>query len=58
MNKEYAVGLDIGGTHITAAVIDIVNMKVVDFSLHKESFDSNMPVEEVMDIWEQAIRTS
>ncbi|MFH7000166.1 ROK family protein [Flavobacterium sp. FlaQc-57] len=58
MNKEYAVGLDIGGTHITAAVIDIVDMKVMDFSVHKESFDSNMPVNEVMDIWEKAIRTS
>ncbi|MFH6961955.1 ROK family protein [Flavobacterium plurextorum] len=58
MNKEYAVGLDIGGTHITAAIIDIVDMKVMDFSLHKEYFDSNMPVEEVMTIWEKAIRTS
>lgn len=58
MNKEYAVGLDIGGTHITAAIIDIVDMKVMDFSVHKESFDSNMPVEEVMTIWEKAIRTS
>jgi glucokinase len=58
MSKEYAVGLDIGGTHITAAVIDITDMKVIDFSLHKESFDSNLPVEEVMTIWEKAIRTS
>lgn len=58
MNKEYAVGLDIGGTHITAAIIDIVDMKVIDFSLHKESFDSNLPVAEVMTIWEKAIRTS
>lgn len=58
MNKEYAVGLDIGGTHITAAIIDITAMKVIDFSLYKESFDSNLPVEEVMTIWEKAIRTS
>ncbi|OXA75870.1 ROK family protein [Flavobacterium frigidimaris] len=58
MNKEYAVGIDIGGTHITAAIIDIVNMKVIDFSLHKESFDSNLPVKEVMSIWEKAIRIS
>ncbi|KQO32775.1 ROK family transcriptional regulator [Flavobacterium sp. Leaf82] len=58
MNKEYAVGIDIGGTHITTAIIDVKNMKVVDFSLHKESFDSNLPVDEVMSIWEKAIRTS
>ena len=58
MNTEYAVGIDIGGTHITTAIIDIKNMKVMDLSLYKESFDSNLPVEEVMDIWEKAIRTS
>lgn len=58
MNKEYAVGIDIGGTHITSAIIDIVNMKLIDFSLHKESFDSNLPVNQVMSIWEKAIRTS
>jgi glucokinase len=58
MNKVYAIGLDIGGTHITAAVIDIVDMKVLESSLHKESFDSNLPAVEVMDIWERAIRIS
>jgi glucokinase len=56
--KEYAVGIDIGGTHITAAIIDIVSMKLIDFSLHKESFDSNLPVNQVMSIWEKAIRIS
>ncbi|MBF4507739.1 ROK family protein [Flavobacterium sp. JLP] len=58
MNKEYAVGIDIGGTHITTAIIDIINMQVIDPSLHKEFFDSNMPVEAVMSIWEKSIRTS
>ena len=56
--KEYAVGIDIGGTHITAAIIDIVSMKLIDFSLHKESFDSNLPVNQVMSIWEKVIRIS
>lgn len=58
MNKEYAVGIDIGGTHITAAIIDLLSMKVIDFSVHKETFNSNLPVNEVMLIWEQVIRTS
>ncbi len=55
MNKLYAIGLDIGGTHITAGIIDIKEMKVVDFSLYKESFDSNLPVVQVMGIWEKVI---
>jgi predicted NBD/HSP70 family sugar kinase len=58
MNKEYALGLDVGGTHITAAVIAINEMKVLNFSVHKVSFDSNIPAVEVLDIWEKAIRTS
>lgn len=58
MNKNYAVGIDIGGTHITTAIIDIENMKVIDVSVHKECFDSNMPVEKVMSIWEKAIHIS
>jgi glucokinase len=58
MNKEYAVGIDIGGTHITAAIIDVTDMKVIDLSLYKESFDSNLPVAAVMSIWEKAIRIS
>ena len=58
MNKNYAVGIDIGGTHITAAVIDIKSMKVVGLSLQKECFDSNLPVESVMSIWGKAIRVS
>lgn len=58
MNKEYAVGIDIGGTHITTAIIDVKNMQLIDLSLHKESFDSNLPVDQVMSIWEKAIQTS
>lgn len=58
MNTSHAIGLDIGGTHITAAVINKTEMKVLDFSLCKESFDSNLPVDQVMNIWKKVIITS
>ncbi|MNF26937.1 N-acetyl-D-glucosamine kinase [compost metagenome] len=58
MEKEYAIGMDVGGTHITSAVIDVTDMKVLKPSVHKESFDSNLPVNQVMDFWEKAIRLS
>lgn len=58
MNTSYAIGLDIGGTHITAAVINKTEMKVLEFSLFKESFDSNLPVDQVMNIWKDVINTS
>lgn len=58
MNTSYAIGLDIGGTHITAGVINKTEMKVVDASIYKESFDSNLPVNQVMDIWKRVIDTA
>lgn len=58
MEKKYAIGMDVGGTHITSAVIDVTNMKVLDYSVHKESFNSNLPVNQVMDFWEKSIRLS
>jgi glucokinase len=58
MKKKYAIGMDVGGTHITSAVIDVTDMKVLDSSVHKESFNSNLPVNQVMDFWEKSIRRS
>ncbi|WP_433811272.1 ROK family protein [Flavobacterium johnsoniae] len=58
MNTSYAIGLDIGGTHITAGVINKTEMKIVDSSIYKESFDSNLPVNQVMDIWKRVIDTA
>lgn len=58
MNTSYAIGLDIGGTHITAAVIDKQEMKVIQSSVYKESFNSNLPVKEVLDIWKNVIKTA
>jgi glucokinase len=58
MKKKYAIGMDVGGTHITSAVIDVTDMKVLDSSVHKESFNSNLPVNQVMDFWEKSIRHS
>lgn len=49
--------MDVGGSHITGAIIDINEMKIVEGSVSKVSFDSNLPVEMVMDYWESAIRS-
>jgi glucokinase len=58
MKKVYAIGMDVGGTHITSAIVDVTNMKVLESSVHKECFDSNLPVNQVMDFWEKSIRLS
>lgn len=57
MEKRFAIAMDVGGSHITTAVIDLSEMKVFEDSFFKVSFDSNLPSKEVMDYWENAIRT-
>lgn len=57
MGKRFAIGMDVGGSHITAALIDINEMKIVEGSVSKVSFDSNLPVKVVIDFWEKAIRS-
>lgn len=49
--------MDVGGSHITAAIIDINQMKIVEGSVSKVSYNSNLPVKMVMDYWENAIRS-
>ncbi|MEG1025865.1 MAG: ROK family protein [Flavobacterium sp.] len=56
MEKRFAIAMDVGGSHITSAVVDLNEMKVFKESLFKVSFDSNLPTNEVMDFWENAIR--
>lgn len=57
MEKRFAIAMDVGGSHITSAIVDLSEMKVFKESLFKVSFDSNLPTAEVMDFWENAIRT-
>ncbi|PTS93894.1 ROK family protein [Flavobacterium sp. HMWF030] len=57
MEKRFAIAMDVGGSHITSAIVDLIEMKVFEESLFKVSFDSNLPTAEVMDFWENAIRT-
>ena len=58
MKEIYAIGLDVGGSHITAGIVAVNDMKLIETSLCKESFDSNLPADAVMDIWERVIRDS
>ncbi|MCD0468673.1 ROK family protein [Flavobacterium sp. JAS] len=57
MEKRFAIAMDVGGSHITTAIVDLSEMKVFENSFFKVSFDSNLPCKEVMDYWENAIRT-
>ena len=56
MNKNLVVGVDIGGTHITAALIDLQSHTIVPTSLIRHSVNANGDVDQIMEQWSNAIK--
>ncbi|WP_164972589.1 ROK family protein [Lacibacter luteus] len=56
MNKKYVAGVDIGGSHITVALIDMADAKVIKSSLLRNKLDSNGTAQEILDVWISTIR--
>ncbi|WP_421940306.1 ROK family protein [Pedobacter sp.] len=57
-DNAIAIGADIGGTHITTALVDLENKKVLSHSLVREKLDSHAPAAEIIKIWAETIRTA
>jgi len=55
INDSLVIGTDIGGTHITAALVDIKNKAILTDSLVRREFDSNASATEIIEIWSKAI---
>lgn len=51
MNKIKLLGVDIGGSHISAAIIDQENGGIVSSSLINKSVDSNGSAETILNTW-------
>jgi glucokinase len=58
MNKNIAIGADIGGSHITCAAVDLVSGKIIRDSLSEKSVDNQAPAKEIIGIWTQALSAS
>ena len=56
MNKNLVVGVDIGGTHITAGLIDLQSHFIFRQSLVRHSIDAKGEAEQIIDQWTTAIR--
>lgn len=46
-----ALGIDIGGSHITAGMVDLAQKKIVDGSVIRQLVNRHAPAEEILDIW-------
>ncbi len=55
-SKTYALGIDIGGSHITAAIVDITSKKIVPNTKNKQSLDSQQDAFTILNIWSACIK--
>jgi glucokinase len=58
MNKNIAIGADIGGSHISCAAIDLVSGKIIRDTLTEKSVDNQAQSSEIIGTWAQALSAS
>lgn len=56
MNKLIEVGADIGGSHISAVLVDLSSGTVLEESFHKVQVDSSADMEHIISNWCTALR--
>lgn len=56
MNESIVVGVDIGGSHITAALVDLKLRKVLKGSWTREGVNSHGSAENIIAIWSRAVK--
>ncbi len=55
MNRKFALGVDIGGSHITVGLIDLANRSYVANTQVRKRVNSHASAEEIISIWAEAI---
>lgn len=56
MSHSIVIGADIGGSHITAAQIDVTDKQLISSSLVRLHVDSKAPAQEVINVWANCIK--
>jgi len=54
MNNKYVLGTDIGGSHITAAVLNMEDRSFLEASFSRKKVDPNGTSEEIINSWCEA----
>ncbi|MBN2273663.1 MAG: ROK family protein [Bacteroidales bacterium] len=49
--KRYAIGTDIGGSHISCALVSLLEKKLVKDSIRSQQVNNQAPAEEILDNW-------
>ncbi len=56
--KKFAIGADIGGSHISTAAIDLTTAEIVRSSIHRTSVNAQGNAESILSAWTEAINAS
>ncbi|THU39681.1 ROK family protein [Niastella caeni] len=55
-SMSLALGIDIGGSHITAGVVDLAQKKIIEDSVVRQLVNRHAPAEEILGIWADTIK--
>ncbi|WP_242206402.1 ROK family protein [Aestuariivivens insulae] len=55
MSKNIAIGVDIGGSHITSAAVDINTLEIISGTTHSVKVNNKAAKEDILENWSQAI---
>ncbi len=58
ITNSFAIGVDVGGSHITTAVIDLENRVLLKDTICKQDVDSNGEASKIFDLWAKTISES
>ncbi len=58
MNKNIVIGVDIGGSHISSAAVDMDKLQIIDGTLITKKVDNKASKDSIMESWSQAINQS
>jgi len=55
MNHNLAIGVDIGGSHITCAAVDLETFRVLKETLTESAVNNKAAADEIISVWSQAL---
>lgn len=58
MTRKYAVGVDIGGSHISAIIVDLDEGKLIEGSFSEQKVNNQASADQIIKIWSKAIKGS
>jgi glucokinase len=57
-NRSLMLGVDVGGSHITASFVDLVNQWIISDSIFRSKVDMHGSANEILDTWVSTIRNA